>query len=777
MGRTRSEARARYFIRREIKQRGWNASHVDRGGDLLEENEIGAYFPDIGLGLSKPDFMLCLRGNPSIVIEAKNEVGKLDTAVDQAINYADTINAHGAYTVKIVVGVAGQDDTGHRVEVYFLSGRRWRPLMAYGAALTNIPTVSETHRALASGDGNTQVEIPGPEEFVGAAIEMSRVFRACKVEAPLRPRVLGALVLAMAHGNVSACPQNVLESINTLVAHAIDEDPELAGPTKDLLKSSLTLSEADFGRMAPQFERAANTLRRLNVRAVMETGTDFLGIFYEAFLRYGYDNKALGIVFTPRHITQFCIDLTGVSPSDRVVDIACGTGGFLVSAFDKMMKQAGDNPKSMNKIKRSLCGFETNPTVWALAMLNMIFRGDGKSHIGCSSCFDADNRKRVNEQFTRAYLNPPFSQQGEPERDFIDAALDALEPGGILAAVVKAGVFVDSEHKAWRKGLVGRHTPLAVVGLPDDLFYPAAAPTSILMVQAHRPLKSTDRVLFARVWNDGFEKLKGKRVARSGSQLPQIIEAVHTVRAGLEANSPLITIVEGEELMGGQELGPQEWLPQPAIPVEDESGRQKVVLESVVRSVIWIPGLGDSVLTDFGAAWTSAPNLPCGVNASLFQFFNVSLGKSIGEKHYSEGTLPYISSGESINSIVRLVHADASEVFPVGGITVTAFGHASLQPWPFAARGNGGSAVRVLTPKYSMSVRELIWFVAQINSHQWRFPYSRMATMARLKRLVVTSPAHRMEDGALDIANRVRQMESAFKEASKPVKVLNKEIE
>ena len=90
------------------------------------------------------------------------------------------------------------------------------------------------------------------------------------------------------------------------------------------------------------------------------------------FLRYGYDNNALGIVFTPRHITRFCAELVDAKSTDKVIDIACGTGGFLVAAFDKMMSAAHE-PKAIQKIKRGLYGFDTNPTIWAISNIKYVF--------------------------------------------------------------------------------------------------------------------------------------------------------------------------------------------------------------------------------------------------------------------------------------------------------------------------------------------------------------------------------------------------------------------
>ncbi len=262
------------------------------------------------------------------------------------------------------------------------------------------------------------------------------------------------------------------------------------------------------------------------------------------FLRYGYDNNALGIVFTPRHITRMCADLVGVGFRDRVIDIAAGTGGFLVAAFDAMMRQA-PSPAQIEKVKDSIIGFDTNPTVWALSMLNMFFRGDGNCHIYNESCFDETAFAVIQGKCTRAFLNPPFSQNGEPEYLFVDRAMDALVTGGLLVVVVYAGIFADMDHNPWRKRFLLKHKLLGIISLPEDLFYPTAAPTSIMVAEAHVPLDPTDRVFMARIWNDGYEKLKGKRVERHGNQIDEVVNEFHAFMQGQPVISQLVTIVEG----------------------------------------------------------------------------------------------------------------------------------------------------------------------------------------------------------------------------------------
>ncbi len=759
MSKKRAESRSRYYIREQAAKRGWNLKHPAEGGDCLEEQEIFNHIPDIGLGLERPDFLFCLNGLPTVVVEAKNSALKIGEAISEAIQYADTINANSKYRIKIAVGAAGEESHGFVVMVRFLKGKKWHSLSSNGYEITTIPSKREADIALLADDATTQVEVPSVVEFIDAAIELSRILRLAKVEAPLRPKVIGARTLAMYQGDVITTNEQALYSINQLLEEAINEAVDLTPEKKVRLAESLRLLGSDYNRLSPHVARIVHLLRGLNIRAVLQTDTDFLGLFYEAFLRYGYDNNALGIVFTPRHITRFCAALVNVRPTDKVIDLACGTGGFLVAAFDIMMASA-HGPKAIQKVKKSLFGFDTNPTIWALATLNMFFRGDGKTHIENQSCFEQDSRNSVEDSFTKAFLNPPFSQEGEPERDFIDASMHALEPEGLFAVVVKAGIFADDDHSAWRREFTRNHTVLGMISLPEDLFYPTAAPTSILIAKAHVSHPNDSIVFMARIWNDGFEKLKGRRVHREGSQLPSTIDAFHRSMLGENIQEINAITIASDLVSDGNEWSPQQWLPQPIEAEEMLKTYEDDVRLSIYRAVTSMPELSDCALGTFTDAWKDMPEFALGQTSPVSYFFDVMNGKSSGEKNYREGAVPYISSGDQSNSIIRLIDPEAGEVFEAGGITVTAFGQAYIQPWPFMARGNGGSSVRVLIPRYKMGFNDLVWFASQINAQKWRFFYARMAIKSRLERLEITSPSHRIKDNGKTISKRVQELRS-----------------
>jgi type I restriction enzyme M protein len=754
--RRRSETRSRYFIRDEAATRGWDTRHLVDGGDVLEENEIAAYFPAIGLGGDKPDFLFCLAGEPVMAVEAKNDSAMLDTAIAQAIGYAELIRAGGQHAVDVVAGAAGEPESGVLVEIRFFDGAGWVPLESHGFPLTTLPSAQEVELALEARNGTTVVTVPASSEFIDAAIELSTILRTAKIEAPLRPKVIGAVVVAMYQGEVDLDPDASLASINGLVEIAIGRSQDLPATTKDQLIDALRLSTADFDRLAPSIRRVVSILRRLNVRSVLQTDTDFLGLFYEAFLRYGYDNNALGIVFTPRHVTRFCVELLKPTARDRSIDIASGTGGFLASAFDAMIGTAA-SPKARAKVKESIAGFETNPTVWALSVLNMFFRGDGKSNLHLASCFAPESRSEVASRFSKGFLNPPFSQDDEPESDFLDVAMDALEPDGELAAIVYAGVFADDYHREWRKQFLAKHTLLAMISMPDELFYPTAAPTTVMVARAHRPQVPDKPVMMARVWNDGFVKLKSRRVEIPGSQLPEIIAQYEANEDERTLDSPLATQVFASSILDGSEWSPQQWLPQPAPAPAEINDATDATFRAIFQAVAQYPELADQALDDFADPWRSLPPLPLGRRGHVNEFFEVKIGGSVGERNYRDGSTPYVSSGDARNSIVRLVEAADAERFSDGALTVTAFGTASIQPWPFVGRGNGGSAVRVLIPRFSMSANELGWFATQINLQHWRFFYARMSIKSRLAQLMIESPGQRIPDSEPTLAERLRE--------------------
>lgn len=187
--------------------------------------------------------------------------------------------------------------------------------------MTSFPSVSEVETALLTKNGTTEVAIPKVSDYITTAIELSAILRSAKIEPSLRPKVLGAVITALYQGEIDLEQGKELSSVNELVEAAIATTDHFEESKKKQLVETLRLADADYARLAPKMGKIVHTLKALNIKSILRTDTDFLGLLYEAFIRYGYDNNSLGIVFTPRHITKFCADLIDVTAQDTVIEI------------------------------------------------------------------------------------------------------------------------------------------------------------------------------------------------------------------------------------------------------------------------------------------------------------------------------------------------------------------------------------------------------------------------------------------------------------------------
>lgn len=258
---------------------------------------------------------------------------------------------------------------------------------------------------------------------------------------------------------------------------------------------------------------------------------DLVGQFYAELLRYsGGEGQGLGIVLTPRHLTELFVQVAEVARHDTVLDACAGTGGFLISAMIEMDRQvdgegaAGAKHAAAAAAKqalreRQLIGIEQRSDLFAMCVSNMILRGDGKSNIHRGDCFDAALQRRISQprsdtgiaRPTKGLLNPPYSLTGRHELDFVKAMLDMLAPGGTGVVVVPIKCALNNHPS--RESLLAAHTLVAVMSLPSELFYPVATNTipCALVLRAHAPHEQTDAPTWFGYWrDDGLVKVKNR---------------------------------------------------------------------------------------------------------------------------------------------------------------------------------------------------------------------------------------------------------------------------
>jgi len=228
-------------------------------------------------------------------------------------------------------------------------------------------------------------------------------------------------------------------------------------------------------------------------------------------------------VLTPRHVTELFALLANLSvnaevydsgkptvEATKVLDICAGTGGFLISAMQRMMSLAVTDAQREYIKKNCLIGVEQQPNMYALAASNMILRGDGKANLYQGSCFDAAITKAVKEHRCQVgMLNPPYSQgdEGLHELVFVNHLLDCLEKGGTGIVIVPMSCAI-SPHPM-REEIMKHHTLEAVMSMPDELFYPVGTITCIMVFTSGIPHNVSHRKTWFGYWrNDGFVKTK-----------------------------------------------------------------------------------------------------------------------------------------------------------------------------------------------------------------------------------------------------------------------------
>lgn len=244
---------------------------------------------------------------------------------------------------------------------------------------------------------------------------------------------------------------------------------------------------------------------------------DIMGECYSEFLKYALgDGKELGIVLTPPYVTKMMTQILDITSTDRVMDLATGSAGFLISSMEQMIEDVYKNTakhstqanKAILELKtKQLLGIEYNAEMFALATSNMILRGDGSSKIYKANTFETEDSLYVSFASTRILLNPPFTwdYNGLP---FIEFGLDRMQKHGLGAIIIQDSAG-NGQAIPITQSILKKHTLKASIKMPIDLFQPmAGVQTSIYIFEAKIPHDFEKPVKFIDFRNDGYKRTK-----------------------------------------------------------------------------------------------------------------------------------------------------------------------------------------------------------------------------------------------------------------------------
>ncbi|NUL82541.1 MAG: N-6 DNA methylase [Armatimonadetes bacterium] len=298
-----------------------------------------------------------------------------------------------------------------------------------------------------------------------------------------------------------------------------------------------------------------------------------LGDAFEYLLSVLGSQGDAGQFRTPRHIIDFIVAIVDPKKHETVLDPACGTAGFLISAYKHILKNnsklltTNDELKSVTpnsqfvinltpderkKLADNFRGYDISPDMVRLSLVNMYLHGFTDPHV-----FEYDtltSQDRWNEMADVILANPPFmSPKGgiKPHNRFsvpckrcevlfVDYMAEHLTPGGRAGIIVHEGIIFRSQtaYKALRKMLVEQYL-VAVISLPAGVFNPYAGVKTSILILDKSLAKQSDTVGFFKVENDGFN-LGAQRRPIDKNDLPQVLAEINEYLRRLRAQESVL---------------------------------------------------------------------------------------------------------------------------------------------------------------------------------------------------------------------------------------------
>ena len=226
---------------------------------------------------------------------------------------------------------------------------------------------------------------------------------------------------------------------------------------------------------------------------------DTKGAIYEGILeKNGQDKKSgAGQYFTPRALIKAMVDVTNPKITETVCDPACGTGGFLLAAFDHMKRESQDRRKQMFLKTEALTGFDITPLVVTLASMNLYLHGVGidSSPVKCEDSLE----KEPSCLYDVILANPPFgtrpaglgeissmrqdffAKTSNNQLNFLQHIMLLMKVGGRAAVVLPDNVlFEGGAGETVRKKLLADYNLHTILRLPTGIFYAQGVRANVL---------------------------------------------------------------------------------------------------------------------------------------------------------------------------------------------------------------------------------------------------------------------------------------------------------
>lgn len=434
-----------------------------------------------------------------------------------------------------------------------------------------------------------------------------------------------------------------------------------------------------------------------------------LGDAFEYLLSVMGSQGDAGQFRTPRHIIDFVTECVNPQKNETVLDPACGTAGFLLSAYKHILKQntekrQGDKltPDQRKKLATNFVGYDISPDMVRLSLANMYLHGFATPQIHEYDSLSSEDR--WNETFDVILANPPFMtpkggirphkkfgvQANKAEVLFTDYIAEHLNNNGRACIVVPNGIVATTQtaYKQLRKMLV-TDCLIAVISLPAGVFQPYSGVKTSVLILDKRLAKKSQYILFLKVENDGFD-LGAQRREIDKNDLPLALQTLEKYKECLASEKAfeelpsLATLVAKETVLANKDIG---------LSSERYFETQKAQTEFEMVKI------GDVFKTSSGGT----------------PFRNKS-------EYYENGTIPWLKSGEVAQGYIY--HAEefiteeglknsSAKLFPINSVLVAMYGATAGQVGILKFKATTNQAVCAIYPNEKVIPEYLYWVLKQ----------------------------------------------------------------
>lgn len=274
----------------------------------------------------------------------------------------------------------------------------------------------------------------------------------------------------------------------------------------DQYEETLDVLSRERGIVGTIFTKAANRIERpvyleklisfIDEEKWLLMEGDVKGALYESILqKNGQDSKSgAGQYFTPRALIDAIVDVVDPKITETVCDPACGTGGFLLSAFAHMNRQSDDEKAQLFLRNKALHGSDNTALVVTMGSMNLYLHGVGldRSPIICEDSLLLEPQDRVDV----VLANPPFGtrpagsveihrpdfivETSNNQLNFLQHIMSLLKRGGRAGVVLPDNVLFEREGAKIRKELLTNFNLHTIIRLPTGIFYAQGVQSNVL---------------------------------------------------------------------------------------------------------------------------------------------------------------------------------------------------------------------------------------------------------------------------------------------------------